>query len=172
MIIVKQSHFPCSTHYIIVKSIHIIPNVIYQTILLQCLHISLMGIKALHYLLVQQTWIVAAMLNVTHRSSKNNCINICMWRAQSCTCSRTCINTEQWEFLCQEWHDQMLNKYSNSGKISLVCSYLKMKQNKKVFLLLFPNILYFTICLHKTIVKKMLCLSYFTQFWKKWANPH
>lgn len=132
MIIVKQSHFHCSRHYIIAKSIHIIPNVFHQCTLF-------------HYTCVCSSWesqpcfaagansqeqlqpgtpMAAGMLHGTHPFSKHNCINICLWRAQSCTASGYILILNSYcKFLCQLWHNQTRCRYSNFGNSSLVHSF-------------------------------------------------
>lgn len=70
---------------------------------------------------------------VSHPFSKHNCINICMWRAQSCTASEYILILNTYcKVPCWVWHNQTLHKYSNFGNISLVHS--EMKQSKKASL--------------------------------------
>lgn len=117
MIIVKQSHFHCSRHSTIVKSIHITPNVFHQPSLF-------------HYTCVYSSWECQPcqnsqdLLQVSHPFSKHSCISSSMSRAQSCTASEyKLILNSYCKFLCQVWHNQTLHKYSHFGNISLLHSF-------------------------------------------------
>lgn len=118
MIIVKQSHFHCSRHSTIVKSIHITPNVFHQPTLF---HYTCVCIPPGNVSLARNT---QDLLQVSHPFSKHNCISSSMRRAQSCTASEyKLILNSNCKFLCQVWHNQTLHKYSHFGNISLVHSF-------------------------------------------------
>lgn len=107
----SKSRFPRPTHHAIAKSIHIIPNVTHQ---LSCsastcpspaLRALPAGARDINPCDREINPTVAAVLTGTLQFSRQSQVNTSQARS---TIFSKGFDTDQWEILCQEWHNQRM----------------------------------------------------------------
>lgn len=140
MIIVKQSHFHCSRHYIIIESIHITPNIFHQPTLFHCTCVCsswefqlclAAGATAKSSYSQELPWLQEFASGITslQQTQLHQQLHV---KSTVLHSFRIQILNSYCKLPCQVWHNQTLHKYSHFGNISLAHSFLN--ESKKVSL--------------------------------------